>query len=137
MTASEKIQYLVSKHGYHPGTAAAYVEAKGFCMYCEELVLDTRTGYSSGAIDHLIPRADFPDLAMETANWVYSCGSCNTMKSAYNPLLPHEAASDMILHSKAALIGRVRDHLRAKILGRNAEFEDIRRLILDPETSQQ
>lgn len=134
MNDAEKTSFLIKVHGFHPGTAAAYVKSRGYCTYCEEPTLNFRDGYSSAAIDHLIPRSLLPELAMEIGNWVFSCASCNSMKSAYNPVSQGEDPQKMLLNSREVLIQRVQDYLRPKIVARNAAFEDIRARIFVPQT---
>jgi len=131
MTDLDKTNYLIEKYYYNPDTARAYVAAKGYCLYCEEAILKYRTGYSSAAIDHLLPASKYESLISNGTNWVFSCSSCNNMKKAFDPLDNGEDALEMLYSKKEVLIERVRAYLKERIESRTAEFEDVKSLLFD------
>ena len=128
-TDEQKIEYLERTYGFNHGTAMAYVRSKGRCTYCQENVLSTREGYSSGQIDHVLPAARYPQIASDINNWVYCCSSCNFMKHELDVLQSGEDPVRMITEEKEELITRVRTSLKEKIDKRTVEFEDIRGLL--------
>lgn len=40
MEEKEKLQELIQHYQFNPGTAKAYLESKGKCVYCEKDLLD-------------------------------------------------------------------------------------------------
>jgi len=66
-------------------------ETHGKCAYCESKI--THVDY--GDIEHIVPKAVRPDLAVNLTNLTIACGVCNTNKSDYHnekaPLVdPHD-----------------------------------------------
>lgn len=49
------------------------------CCYCESKI----THIDFGDIEHILPKALFPELYVEWSNLTISCGVCNTNKSDY------------------------------------------------------
>lgn len=126
-----KVKFLINEHGYYEGIAHALVEAKGCCVFCGENILKTRLGYSSLVMDHLLPKAIFPELEREIRNHVLSCSSCNSMKGNHDPLLEGESPKEMVEKNRDELIRRVQILLAEKILQREEEWKSIRDKILN------
>lgn len=59
--------------------AAVRAECRDKCIYCEVLPDDA----SYGAIEHIRPRKDFPELVLDWLNLGLACTRCNTNKSEY------------------------------------------------------
>ncbi|MEZ5592644.1 MAG: hypothetical protein R3F53_18860 [Gammaproteobacteria bacterium] len=55
MTKEQKVTLLIIQFGFNQGTADAYIESMGKCMYCDDDVFQFRQGYSSAQIDHILP----------------------------------------------------------------------------------
>ncbi len=84
MTDDEKIGSLV-QCGWHKHTATAFVRAGGRCEYCGPDLLHDRLGYAVGEMDHLLPRAQHPQLVDCPDNWILSCRLCNSVKRDWDP----------------------------------------------------
>jgi len=68
MSASEQeklISKLTKDFGFWKPTAIAFIEASGKCVYCGENLYSDRLHYYSQNIDHVYPKAKYPDLANE------------------------------------------------------------------------
>ena len=72
MNNEDKLQKLMREYGFNEGTAMAYIESQGRCMYCDEDMFEFRQGYSSSQIDHLLPSSKHKKLEWEIKNWVHS-----------------------------------------------------------------
>ena len=129
MSDKQKIEYLEKKYQYNHGTAKAYVEAKGICVYCKEDVLSQRQGYSSAQIEHLLPTSKYPQLKDNLDNLIFCCSSCNSIKYQFDVLKSGENPVEMIQNHRDELIERVREKLADKIKERTIEYQDIRRLL--------
>lgn len=64
--------------------STAFARAGGRCEYCGSDLLHDRLGYGVGLVDHLLPKASYPDLKDCPDNWVYSCRPCNDIKHAFD-----------------------------------------------------
>ena len=84
MTDDEKIGSLV-QCGWHKHTATAFARAGGRCEYCGRDLLHDRLGYAVGEMDHLLPRAQHPQLVDCPDNWILSCRLCNSVKRDWDP----------------------------------------------------
>jgi len=118
-------EYLIKQYGWYEGLAMAIDAAEGKCVYCTEPLLETRIGYSSIVMDHLLPKSLYEDFEWDTRNHVLSCASCNSMKGNWDPLLEGESAAEMLDSSKKILIERAKIELNKKIHDRQSEWEDI------------
>jgi len=54
-------------------------ETSDKCAYCESKITHTYPG----DIEHILPKADFPELVVEWENLTLGCGECNRRKSNY------------------------------------------------------
>ena len=80
MNKEEKIKLLIEKHNFNEGTALAYVESEGRCIYCGTELLENLLSYFSADIDHLLPKSTYPEQKNNIHNWVLSCHTCNLLK---------------------------------------------------------
>ena len=120
---------LIKEFGYFEGIAQAVVNADGHCVYCREDLLQTRLGYSSITMDHLLPKSLHPELAWEKSNHVLACSSCNGMKGNYNPLQAGEVGAEMLSAQQSQLIERVRSYLAVAIQKRRSEWERVKQIV--------
>ena len=123
------VDYLCDKWCWSEAIAKAAVEFKGCCAYCDEDLLDTRLGYSSISLDHLLPKANYPDLVGYSLNHILSCASCNWMKGSLNVIDSGEDPKQMLDNNRYELIVRVRKKLVDKIKARESEWQSIRNAI--------
>ncbi len=124
--SDSKVKFLIDDFDWYEGTALALVEAKGVCQYCGENLLDTELGYSSIALDHLLPKSTYPAFEWDMRNYVLSCAYCNSRKGSSDMLQEGENAERMLASNKSVLIDRARESLKPKISGRRKEWEAIR-----------
>jgi hypothetical protein len=129
ITAERQIEYLEKRYRWNHGTARAFVETGGRCMYCDDDVLATVQGYASSQIDHILPKSTFPDFEWNEDNWVLCCSLCNSAKGKVSELRPGEDGVDMLVNHRQALIDRIRERLKEPISKRRSEYEDIKRLL--------
>jgi len=127
----ENINFLITKYNYFEGLAQALVKAKGKCVFCNEDLLETRLGYSSIVMDHLLPKKLYLELEWNFKNHVLSCSSCNSLKGSYDPLEKKEDSIKMITSHREQLIMRVTEYLKDKISLRKKEWEEIKERILN------
>ena len=116
----KRVQILKSKYRWYEGTALVLIEANGKCVYCGENLMDTRLGYSSMVMDHLLPKAIYPVVEYDYRNHVLSCVSCNSMKGNYD-LLEGGENPDNMLNNREILVRRCIDYLQPKIDSRKLE----------------
>ena len=72
---------LMNELDWRKRWAVPFARSGGRCEYCGLDLLRDRLGFTTGVVDHLLPKSKYPKLADETDNWVYSCPHCNTIKS--------------------------------------------------------
>lgn len=77
----EELARLVSKYGDAGLGLKVHLlaETHDKCAYCESKV----THVAFGDIEHVVPKALRPDLAVELSNLTIACGVCNNNKSDY------------------------------------------------------
>ncbi len=124
----KRVEILKTKYRWYEGIARALVDAKGRCVYCGEDLMDTRLGYSSIVMDHLLPKAIYSEFEHNYTNHVLSCSSCNSIKGNFDPVRNGENPQSM-LENRELLIERCIAHLKAKIDARKLEWEDIRSIL--------
>lgn len=69
------------------------VEFKHRCVYCCAPDADRPESY---AVEHYLPKKDFPQLECAYENLFYACNSCNTRKGKYWPKGPQLKAGRFI-----------------------------------------
>ena len=72
--------------GRHIYDAIKLLPKHGICPFCDHWLVST--------LDHLLPKGQFPMLAVAPDNLVGACADCNKLKLAFAPA----AAEDVILH---------------------------------------
>ena len=123
---SDAERVLREDYGWYEGIAKAAVESKGHCTYCGEDLLGSAVAYSAMQMDHLLPKSQYPKLALNTVNHVLCCFSCNGMKGAFDPAEEGEIfGEESVVALKSELIGRVKVHLVQKIKDREREWQDV------------
>ena len=70
------------------------IEFERVCVYCRQP--DTSAPNLNFGVDHYRPKSKFPDLSCVYENLYYCCGTCNTYKSNYWPLI--ESSSRYIVN---------------------------------------
>lgn len=59
--------------------AALGLRSNGLCWYCErQCQAASGLGGRSASVDHFRPLSQFPELAYEWTNWIFSCYRCNS-----------------------------------------------------------
>ena len=116
MTSQKAIQYLEQNLRFEPRTAIAYVQADGLCEYCgHELIFD-RLGYACAQIDHLLPRAKYPEqITGMQQNFVLSCSLCNGLKRDDPILKTGEDPETMLINERDELIDRAKKVIADKL----------------------
>lgn len=115
--------------GYNEGTAIAYIESEGICVYCGDDMFQFRQGYSSAQIDHLLPSSKYPELKWNIKNWVFCCSSCNAMKHNLDVLKEGEDATEQVENNREKLIERVKQELSDKINQREHEYLTVKKIV--------
>ncbi|NLE26311.1 MAG: hypothetical protein GX625_13395 [Clostridiaceae bacterium] len=129
MTDNERISALVNEHRFNEGTARAYVQSSGKCVYCDKNLLNELSDFYAADIDHLLPKSKHPELESDNNNWVLSCRACNSIKGKMDiPDLPWDASTAIKDH-KEEVIAMVREALQARRKAKENEFLTIRRII--------
>lgn len=114
---------------YNEGTARAYVESNGKCVYCGVDLLNNLSTYFSADIDHLLPKSRYPEFKSWGENWVLSCRACNAMKSKMDiDPLPWPAKEAITIH-KADLIVLIQKRIEEKRIIREKELLEIKSII--------
>lgn len=129
MNYNDSVDKLRSEFGYWPAPARATVEANGICQYCKEDLLVCRPGYSSIAVDHLLPKSVYPEFADDERNWLLACASCNGMKGGFDPLREGEDPGKMLGMGRTEMIQRVVDHLEGKVEDRTNEWRRVLEIV--------
>lgn len=64
-----------------------WIRHKYRCEYCGEPLLSDLIRFYSAQLDHLLPKAKYPDETIKDNpdNWVLSCYTCNQIKRAFDP----------------------------------------------------
>ena len=119
-------EFLKLEMDWYEGLARAIECANGNCVYCGENLVETRLGYSSIEMDHLLPKSIYKKVEWDFDNHVLSCSSCNGMKKNWNPLEEGENALEMLRGNKQEIINRVSDYLSDKIEARENEWQRVR-----------
>lgn len=131
MTNDERISALVNEHGFNEGTARAYVQSSGKCVYCDKNLLYELSDFYAADIDHLLPRSKYPELESNTDNWVLSCRACNSIKGKMDiPSLSWDASTAIKEHKKE-VIEIYRDALQERRNAKENEFTAIKNIIQD------
>lgn len=76
MDGSEAVSALTGLGIWEP-LAVALIRHGGRCAYCRRNLVGKRLSYACAQTDHLLPQAEFPELAGHRDNWVLSCSVCN------------------------------------------------------------
>jgi 5-methylcytosine-specific restriction endonuclease McrA len=112
------INQLMEELKHNKETAVAFVNSKGRCTYCGIDLLSDWHNYQGSAIDHILPKAKYPDLAMNEDNLVFSCTACNTIKHNFDPLQETaviENPAEYLLSHREELIEKVRKYIFSKV----------------------
>jgi len=80
------VSNVFSKGSFNPG--AAYGDQRGFlvnnfgtfCSYCGMRINDT-----SLAVEHMLPKSNFPDVMMQDVNFLLACSPCNSQNKGTQP----------------------------------------------------
>ncbi|MCW9023344.1 MAG: HNH endonuclease [Gammaproteobacteria bacterium] len=126
----KRIEKLMKIYGWYEGIARALIDSNGYCVFCGENLVETRLGYSSIVMDHLLPKSKYPDLEYEFHNHILSCSSCNGMKGNFDPLHEGEEAKSM-LQNRQEIIDRCKHYLSKSIRDRKEEWLEIKDLLND------
>lgn len=110
ISKEERIAKIMAE-GFPRGYATAFVESRGFCVYCGEDVLSTLARYCAGTADHLLPRSKYPALSDDPRNFVMACYICNSRKQSLDVLLRDEDPNNMLDNHKEVLIERARQQV--------------------------
>jgi CRISPR/Cas system Type II protein with McrA/HNH and RuvC-like nuclease domain len=125
----DKIEKLMKAYRYNEGTARAYVESNGRCVYCGVDLLNNLCTYFSADIDHLLPKSKYPEFESWCENWVLSCRACNALKSKMDiDPLPWSAKEAITIH-KAELIALIQKIIKGKRINREKELLEIKSII--------
>lgn len=123
---SEAEKVLRQEYRWYEGIAKAAVSSNGYCVYCDEDLLESLVSYSAMQMDHLLPKSKYPEFEWNTENHVLCCFSCNGMKGNYDPAECLDVPDGMALTAqKVELIRRVKAHLSVRIGKRKAEWEKV------------
>ncbi|HEX9060678.1 MAG TPA: HNH endonuclease signature motif containing protein [Clostridia bacterium] len=124
-----KLNMLVNDHRFNEGTARAYLESNGKCVYCGvDLLKDISTFYSAD-IDHLLPKSKYPELESNIDNWVLSCRACNSIKGKMNIADLSWTPEKAVKEHKKELIKIISDHLAEKKINKETELKIIREIV--------
>lgn len=124
-----KVKLLVEECGFAELTAQVYVAYNGKCVYCGEDLVKSSLGYSSGTIDHLLPKSKHPNHEWNENNLVLSCGLCNSLKSGVDILQQGEDPTDMLENSKLEMIRRAKKVISDKIGVRHQNWWKARQIL--------
>lgn len=122
---TDTFKYLYEVRGWHEGLARATAEAHGVCRYCDESLVDSKVGYSSITLDHLLPKSRYSNLTEHPQNHVLSCASCNLLKRDWDPIHAGEDPEFMLLEKREELVERVKKELCVKINKRRTEWIEV------------
>jgi predicted transcriptional regulator len=131
MEDNDKINKLMTEHGYEVNTAKAYVEAKGKCTYCGEDLFAKLEIYYAAEIDHILPKSKCPEVAERGKNYTLSCNVCNRTKGKENVLKEGEDSSTMLTEHRQELIDRVKERIEQKKQEKEIEktYEEVKKII--------
>ena len=131
MNVEETAKALQEDLNFEAGTAKAWARSGGRCEYCDRDLIGDRFGYACSQIDHLLPRAQFPDfVSTPYDNRVLSCSLCNSLKAQYCPLKPEEVPSTMITGNRAELLSRCRGKIEQCRVDADRGWHLAKRLVL-------
>lgn len=144
LAAGAAVKNLVNKHGNVKSARTVLFDAThDKCMYCEGKPLAT----GPGQVEHIYPKAVYPERAYEWSNWGPTCFWCNNNKgddcfSSRVPILDpyrhdpekHLEFRGLDMRGKSALGGWTVGHLRlttfaALVKRRNDRMDDLQQLI--------
>ncbi len=129
MKDSQKVFELVNKHGFNEGTAIAYLESKGKCVYCDKNLLEGLSDFYAADIDHLLPKSMYPEIEWDINNWVLSCRACNSIKGKMNISNLSWTPTEAIKNHKKELIAMFRTFLQERRNTKELEFKMIKEII--------
>ena len=91
--------------------ANAIAATRGYCAYCCVDLLQKHSPLH--AVDHIVPRDQYPHYSNDPRNLTFSCAACNSFKGEANPVREDEGedAEHMLEHCHAELIERSRVHV--------------------------
>ncbi len=116
------------------GPLGLYARTRGRCEYCDRDLIEDRLGYACGAIDHLLPKSEYPDLERCEDNWVLACSLCNSVKGTY-PVLEkgEEITEEALRENRDSLIAGARNHIVEKRrVVYDPKWEKAKRIICSP-----
>ena len=129
MSPEEAIKLLEQELYFEPRTALAYVRAYGHCEYCDRKLIFDRLGYACAEIDHLLPRALYPDeITGMSENFVLSCSLCNGTKRDAQLLKLEEDPEYMLLQERAELVQRARELIDERLIDSNIMWERAKKI---------
>lgn len=129
MADDERISALVKEHGFNEGTARAYVQSSGKCVYCDKNLLNELSDFYAADIDHLLPKSKYPEIESDIDNWVLSCRACNSIKGKMDlPNLSWNALTAIKEHKKE-VIKMYRNALQERRNAKENEFTAIKRIV--------
>ena len=123
----ENPPHWLPKDRWDENTSKAMVEANGYCVYCHEDLLLTRTAYSAGRKEHLLPKKKYPEFEDCPENHVLSCESCNSLKGTKCVIENGEDPEHMLKTKRTVLIERARKSIEKEIVRNERLWVDIRK----------
>lgn len=132
MNESDKeklISKLTKNFGFWKSTAIAFIEAGGECVYCGENLYSDRLHYYSQNIDHVYPKAKYPDLANEQSNLVLSCFKCNSLKKDRDLCPISDDPLKLLLNDKDSVLEHIRSQLKDDIQWQKDNCEELNKLL--------
>ena len=105
---------LMDECGWNRAIAEAFAWAGGKCEYCGCDLLHDRLRYAVGELDHLLPKAKYPDLEDETDNWVLACRLCNTIKGRHDLSEGMTVTKESLNGDRPVLIAKARKFIYGK-----------------------
>ncbi len=132
MEDREKIDKLITEHGYEANTARAYVEAKGKCTYCGKDLFENLQTYYAAEIDHILPKSKCPEVAELRENYTLSCNVCNRTKGKESVLKEGEKSFiTMLTEHRQELIDRVKERIKQKKQEKETEktYDEVKKII--------
>ena len=119
--------------GFEAGTAAAWARSGGRCEYCDRDLIGDRLGYACSQVDHLLPKARYPDLEWSPHdNRALSCSLCNSLKGSYDPLEPGEDPLVMVTRHRGVLLARSRAEIEKRRVDADRDWHYAKGLIPPP-----
>lgn len=129
----DQIDLLMNELNTNRQTAVAFIKSKGRCIYCGIDLLSDWHNYQCSQLEHILPKAKYPDLEWNEDNCVLGCTACNMIKHNFDPLKGCEAASqnpsEYLSSHKEELIVKAREHIFARLPEMKASMKRVSDII--------